>query len=96
MVSLTTVYAISIMLTSLAGIGSAFMGNKFTGGALMKPPTEKEEPPVAPVPSVEEEEESPVQEEEQPAQEEESPVQEEEQPAQEEESPTLPSSTEQT
>ena len=32
MVSLTTVYLISVILTSIAGIGSAFAGNKVSGG----------------------------------------------------------------
>lgn len=42
MVSLTTVYGISIFLTSLAGMGSAFVGNKIypiKGGAVELPPT---------------------------------------------------------
>jgi hypothetical protein len=42
MVSLTTVYGISIFLTSLAGMGAAFVGNKIypiTGGAVELPPT---------------------------------------------------------
>jgi len=42
MVSLTTVYGISILLTSLAGMGSAFVGNKIyplKGGAVELPPT---------------------------------------------------------
>lgn len=42
MASLTTVYAISIILTSLAGIGSAFVGNKIyplKGGTIVLPPT---------------------------------------------------------
>jgi len=33
MVSLTTVYILSVILTSIAGIGSAFAGNKMIGGA---------------------------------------------------------------
>jgi len=33
MVSLTTVYILSVILTSIAGMGSAFAGNKFVGGA---------------------------------------------------------------
>jgi hypothetical protein len=42
MVSLTTVYGISIALTSLAGMGAAFVGNKIyplKGGAVELPPT---------------------------------------------------------
>lgn len=42
MVSLSTVYVISIVLTSLAGMGSAFVGNKvypIQGGAVIPPPT---------------------------------------------------------
>jgi hypothetical protein len=42
MVSLTTVYGISIFLTSLAGMGAAFVGNKIypiKGGAVELPPT---------------------------------------------------------
>lgn len=45
MASLTTVYVISIILTSLAGIGSAFVGNKIyplKGGAVELPPTPAE------------------------------------------------------
>lgn len=33
MASLSTVYLISVILTSLAGFGSTYMGNKFKGGA---------------------------------------------------------------
>lgn len=42
MVSLSTVYVISIVLTSLAGMGSAFVGNKvypIQGGAILPPLT---------------------------------------------------------
>ena len=42
MVSLTTVYGISIALTSLAGMGAAFVGNRIyplKGGAVELPPT---------------------------------------------------------
>lgn len=49
MASLTTVYVISIILTSLAGIGSAFVGNTIyplKGGAVELPPTPAEEAPV--------------------------------------------------
>jgi hypothetical protein len=45
MASLTTVYMISMILTSIAGIGSAFLGNKIyplTGGAEPPPPTPSE------------------------------------------------------
>lgn len=52
MASLTTVYVISIILTSLAGIGSAFVGNKIyplKGGAVELPPT----PAPEPVPALE-------------------------------------------
>lgn len=46
MASLTTVYTISMFLTSIAGIASAFLGNRIfplTGGAQ---PVPKEEQPV--------------------------------------------------
>lgn len=49
MASLTTVYVISIILTSLAGIGSAFVGNTIyplKGGAVELPPTPSEETSV--------------------------------------------------
>ena len=45
MVSLTTVYVVSIVLASVAGMGSAFVGNKFypiQGGAIIPPPTLEE------------------------------------------------------
>lgn len=45
MVSLTTVYIVSVILTSIAGMGSAFAGNKFIGGAQ---PTPVEEPSLPP------------------------------------------------
>lgn len=32
MVSLTTVYIVSVLLTSIAGIGSSFAANKMVGG----------------------------------------------------------------
>lgn len=34
MVSLTTVYILSVILTSIAGVGSAFAGNKMIGGSV--------------------------------------------------------------
>lgn len=58
MVSLTTVYVVSVLLTSIAGIGSSFAANKFVGGAkpaqetppasvpLPSPPSDEEERPV--------------------------------------------------
>jgi hypothetical protein len=45
MVSLTTVYVVSIILASITGMGSAFVGNKFypiQGGAVIPPPTLEE------------------------------------------------------
>ena len=45
MVSLTTVYILSVILTSIAGIGSAFAGNKMIGGGIA--------PPVPPVDELE-------------------------------------------
>ena len=57
MASLTTVYMISMILTSIAGIGSAFLGNKIyplTGGAEpipveLQPPTLPQTPAEVPV-----------------------------------------------
>lgn len=37
MVSLTTVYILSVILTSIAGVGSAFAGNKMIGGSVPEP-----------------------------------------------------------
>lgn len=34
MVSLTTVYIVSVILTSIAGMGSAFVAKRFTGGGI--------------------------------------------------------------
>ena len=54
MVSLTTVYGISIFLTSLAGMGSAFVGNKIypiKGGAVEVLPTPTEEAPAPETPA---------------------------------------------
>ena len=48
MVSLTTVYLLSIVLTSIAGFGSAFAGNKMIGGAVTVPSQEE-----FPAPSIE-------------------------------------------
>ena len=45
MVSLTTVYIISVLLTSIAGIGSAFAGNKMIGGAPQETIPQEEFPP---------------------------------------------------
>ena len=65
MVSLTTVYIVSVILTSLAGMGSAFAGNKMIGGALepteeivqpteeIQQPTEEIVPQESPQPSTE-------------------------------------------
>ena len=55
MVSLSTVYIISVVLTSIAGMGSAFLGNKVTGGALQTPIVEDLplEPELPPQPSIE-------------------------------------------
>jgi hypothetical protein len=51
MVSLTTVYILSVILTSIAGMGSAFAGQKLIGGA---PPEPTPVPPtVSPPPSIE-------------------------------------------
>lgn len=44
MVSLTTVYLVSVILTSIAGIGSAFAGDKMSGGSSQIP---TEVPPVS-------------------------------------------------
>lgn len=44
MVSLTTVYVLSIILTSIAGIGSAFASEK-VGGGVQEPISLLEEPP---------------------------------------------------
>jgi hypothetical protein len=49
MVSLTTVYIVSIVLTSIAGFGSAFAGNKMIGGGVTVPPPQEE----FPAPSIE-------------------------------------------
>ncbi len=43
MVSLTTVYLLSVILTSIAGIGSAFAGNKVSGGSNPQPTFEPPE-----------------------------------------------------
>lgn len=50
MVSLSTVYLISILLTSAAGFGSAYVAKKFVGGAVTTlPPSESiPEPPSEP------------------------------------------------
>lgn len=45
MVSLTTVYIVSILITSIAGIGSAFAGNKMIGGSAPIPEVPLESPP---------------------------------------------------
>ena len=54
MVSLTTVYVISVILTSIAGIGSSFASDKLVGGSQPnaqtvseQPPPVQEEPPVS-------------------------------------------------
>ena len=47
MASLTTVYMISMILTSIAGFSSALVGNRIfplTGGAIPTEPVPKEEP----------------------------------------------------
>lgn len=45
MVSLTTVYIVSVLLSSIAGIGSAFAGNRMVGGSIATP-----EPAPSPTP----------------------------------------------
>jgi hypothetical protein len=45
MVSLTTVYIVSVILTSIASIGSSFAANKMVGGAVTLPPEPVEEQP---------------------------------------------------
>lgn len=57
MVSLTTVYIVSVLLTSVAGIGSAFLGKRFVGGSvsitevpepeILLPNTEQTESPTS-------------------------------------------------
>lgn len=51
MVSLTTVYILSIILTSLAGFGSAFAANKMTGGGTTS--EDQTMPTESPPPSIE-------------------------------------------
>ena len=53
MVSLTTVYIVSVILASVAGIGSAFAGNKMIGGYIPEPPLISQQAPS-------EEEQSPL------------------------------------
>lgn len=65
MASLTTVYVISIILTSLAGIGSAFVGNKIyplKGGSVVEVETPKEVTPPAPAPAIQVADTNPLQE----------------------------------
>ncbi len=50
MVSLTTVYIVSVILTSIAGMGSAFAAKRFTGGEIPEPVPQPEEPVTEPVP----------------------------------------------
>ena len=57
MVSLTTVYLVSIILTSVASFGSAFAGKKFFGGAV--PVEEPQQQVPRPTPSAPMEEEVP-------------------------------------
>ena len=45
MVSLTTVYIVSVLLTSIAGIGSSFAANKIIGGGA---PVSAQEPEPVP------------------------------------------------
>lgn len=64
MVSLTTVYVVSIVLTSIASFGSVFASKKFVGGSLSVPTQQPisellEEVPYKPTPSVPMEEEVP-------------------------------------
>lgn len=47
MVSLTTVYIVSVILTSIAGMGSVFAGQKITGGAVSTPVPAPTPVPVA-------------------------------------------------
>lgn len=55
MASLSTVYLISVILTSLAGFGSTYMGNKFQGGAVTVPQESEVSLPEEPiVPAVQE------------------------------------------
>jgi hypothetical protein len=51
MVSLTTVYIMSVVLASIAGMGSAFAGKKIIGGAAEVPLPPQ---PVVPLPSIDE------------------------------------------
>ena len=46
MVSLTTVYILSVILASVAGMGSAFAGDKMIGGTIVSKEPPKEEQPV--------------------------------------------------
>lgn len=43
MVSLTTVYIVSVILTSIAGMGSAFAAKRFVGGEIPEPISQTEE-----------------------------------------------------
>lgn len=55
MVSLTTVYIVSVLLTSIAGIGSSFAANKIIGGSQLPVSVEKPEPEPEPEDYVREE-----------------------------------------
>jgi hypothetical protein len=44
MVSLTTVYILSVLIVSMAGMGSAFAGNKMAGGGIISPPVSEPVP----------------------------------------------------
>ncbi len=54
--NLSSVYMISILLTSIAGVGSAFLGNKFVPmvsqptevSSVVEPPKEEPAPPEVP------------------------------------------------
>ena len=52
MVSLTTVYIMSVILASIAGMGSAFAGKKIVGGATEVPLPPPQ--PAVPLPSIDE------------------------------------------
>jgi hypothetical protein len=46
MVSLTTVYIVSVILTSIAGMGSAFAAKKFVGGGEIQELVPQAEEPI--------------------------------------------------
>lgn len=65
MVSLSTVYLVSVVLTSIAGMGSAYLGNRVYKGGAQPVPVVAESPSVPqPVPEqpIEQPSQEPVQE----------------------------------